>query len=253
MKFHLPKSTYHFSIDDVFNSLIELSDQKIPFFHHPFYRFLKEAHDKFGTNIDLYCFYQREIDGKMRTLRDVSSHIKQTIQANPWLRFGPHALDYATAPYNQKPNDAAEAFDKIYHEIKRFAGIRNFSRFIRLHYFSEVYELAEYFKSRGVEALFSTDKDVFSHRMPEKVKQSLAMKGLASYQKMNFIRTHFRVENFVQLQRSDKEINQFLIKFLDKFGFIMFFTHEYDVPDPRVKPATMVLINKCINLKLKTI
>lgn len=252
-KFHFPKSSHHFSIDDVFNSLIEVSDQNIHFFSHPFFKFIKSLHDQFGTNINLYCFYQREIDGKVRTLKDVSGRIKQTIQNNPWMRFGPHALDYPTAPYAQKPRDAMRVFDMIYHEIRRFAGDGNYSRLVRLHYFSELYELANYFRRRGVDALLSTDKNVFSHRMPEKIKQALGNYGFATYQGMTFVRTHFRIETFTPLRLSDKQTDKFLNNFKDQYGSIIFFTHEYDVPNPGIKSATVSLLNKCKNFKLRSI
>ena len=36
---------YHFSVDDVFESLIEITDKGIEVFEHPFFSFLKELHD----------------------------------------------------------------------------------------------------------------------------------------------------------------------------------------------------------------
>jgi len=79
---NLKKPFYHFSVDDVFNALIEISDRKIDVFEHPFFAFLKELHDEFDTNIDLYVFFQRKINGKLRTLRDVSGSIKQELINN---------------------------------------------------------------------------------------------------------------------------------------------------------------------------
>jgi len=85
---------YHFSIDDVFDSLIEVSDSSSNFFSNSFFKFLDTIHSKYNANVDLYCFYQKSIKNKFRTLSDVSDKHKEIFANNPWLHLGPHALDY---------------------------------------------------------------------------------------------------------------------------------------------------------------
>lgn len=246
-------SGYHFSIDDVFNSLIEASDQHIPLFDHPFFNFVKGLHDQFDAAIDCYVFYRGEINGKVRTLQEVSSHIKQTIMANPWLKLGPHADDYQSPPYAEKPANVIDTFDKIYSEINRFAGGKNNSRLIRLHYFSELYELADYFKERKVRALFTTDKDIFSYRMPRKIEDSLDDQGVVNYRGMTFIRTHFRVEYFINDYPTVHERNNQLKRLFEKYQFVIFFTHECDISNPKVRQAITSSINFCTKLGLHSI
>ena len=55
------KPFFHFSIDDVIDSLIEVSNPSNDFFSNSFFNFLDTLHSKYDVNIDLYCFYQKNI------------------------------------------------------------------------------------------------------------------------------------------------------------------------------------------------
>ena len=238
-------NSYNFSVDDVFESLIEVTDKKLSLFDQSFFKFIKGLHNKFNADIHCYLFYRGVINGKLRSLQEVPSDIKNIIRENSWLRFGPHSLDYNTAPYAERPEKMMETFDKIYSEIYRFAGNEHVSEFARLHYFSELYELADYFESKGVKALFSTDKDILTHRMPKSIKKSLSSQGVGQYKGMNFIRTHFRIEYFITDYKSDKARKTYLKNLLDTFGFIIFFTHECDISNPKVRRAIISCLQEC--------
>ncbi len=77
-------------------------------------------HSKYNVNIDLYCFYQKNILNNSITLNELSDRHKEIFIKNNWLRFGPHALDTETAPYSQSPDQQIQIFDLIYREIERF-------------------------------------------------------------------------------------------------------------------------------------
>ena len=225
MSLDVTKPFYHFSVDDVFDVLIEVTDRKLELFTHPFFRFLKEMHDEFGMQTSLYLFFQKEIDGSVRTLREVTDVHRTALQASQWLRFGPHTLDYAHSPYAQMPTEQVKIFDTIYKEINRFAGSDVRARWVRLHYFSESYELADYFHKKGVEALFTTDKDAISYRIPdEEIKSDLARRGYVDYRGMTIIRSHGRIENLESNETSEARFSQLL----SSPGFCIFFTHEVD-------------------------
>lgn len=233
----IQKNTYHFSVDDVFDSLIDASDQKPPLFRNPFFQFLKNLHGRFGTNVDLYLFYQGKINNRMRTLKDVPSSLKDILAENGWLRFGPHALDCETAPYSQPPREQMDAFNAIYSEIDRFSGSR--SKLVRLHYFSESYELATYFKKKGVSALLSTDRDAISHRMPERIKRKLKATGIANYKGISFVRSSFRSEDFADENLTPDQIGSKIRANLNTFGFVTLFSHGYEIPRLEVRQATV--------------
>ena len=125
------KNTFHFSVDDVFDALLEVTDSRIPLFDHPFFFFLNAMHREFDAKIGCHLFYQKKLDGKLRTLKEVLSVKDQLAGGNPWLFFAPHALEYETPPYAQSVEDQIQTFDKIYREIERIAGSHLYTQFLQ--------------------------------------------------------------------------------------------------------------------------
>ena len=230
-------ATYHFSIDDSFNALIEATDRKIPLIKHPYFKYLYELHRKYGVKVSLYLFYRSKHKGAWRDLSQIRDITKEVVdeKGEVWLKFGPHALDTDTVPHSQSPSDQEITFERIYGEIDRFAGRATYARFVRLHYYSESYELAEYFRSKGVEALFSTERDVGSYRMPAEVGESLKGVGHATYKKMHFIRTQFRVEFFKDENLRKEDIKSRFQESLKKYGCVIFYTHECELVKSDIK------------------
>ena len=241
---------YHFSVDDVFDSLIEVIDRKIDLFEHPFFSFLKELHEEFNMSVDLYVFFQKKISGRLRTLKEISDSLKQTIGNNSWIRFGPHGLDYETPPFSQTPEEQIAILDKIYNEIYRFAGKNNLSKWIRLHIFSESYELKDFFHSHGVEAIFTTDKDRITTRMPDAVNNSLKSTGFADYNGLSFIRSDIRTENLANERIHGERLRELINKHLEKNNHIIVMTHEYELLREEVKSVTREIIKELYTKKI---
>jgi len=225
---------YHFSIDDVIDSLIKISDSSDDLFSNPFFNFLYTIHQTYDTNVDLYCFYQKNTTDKPITLNEISNNYKEIFSKNNWLRFGPHALDAETAPYSQSPDEQIQIFDLIYREIERFSGSSSKSELIRLHFFSESYELSNYFHTKNVHSLFTTDKPAISHRMNEKIKSELNNFGHTIFNEICFVRSHFRIETLVEQNLSHDDIINLLEYYLETYGFVTFFSHEYELIRPEV-------------------
>ena len=64
--------------------------------------------EKYKIRTAVYLFYQKKINGKLRTLkeiRDIKSQLKEG-----WLYFNIHGLDYDTPPYSQKPLEQKKLF-----------------------------------------------------------------------------------------------------------------------------------------------
>jgi hypothetical protein len=244
---------YHFSIDDVIDSLIEVSDCSDGIFSQPFFNFLNVIHKKYNTNIDLYCFYQKNITNTPITLNDISDKHKEIFSKNTWLRFGPHALDTETAPYSQTPKQQIQLFDSIYKEIERFSGTSSKCELIRLHFFTESYELSDYFHSKKVHSLFTTDKPAISHRMNDHVKSELKNRGHATFNGIDFIRSHFRIETIIEQNLSNKEIIDLLEYYLSTYGFVIFLTHEYELVRPEIKNTIEFILNYLYQHNVKSI
>lgn len=247
---YINKNWYHFSVDDVFDSLIEITRNEMPVFSHSFFKILKEMHDQYGTNVDLELFWCRNIDGILYTLKDIRDIRNEIAKSGSWLRFAPHAHSYQIAPFEQNANDLKRLFDSIYIEIDRFAGNNTYAHWVRLHFYSEMYELAEYFKNKGVVALFSTHREVGSHRMPEHIAKSLNQTGFAKYQNMNFIRTQFRVEDLTNGRASNEKITELLQNALNKYGHITFYTHEYELARSEAREVLRCIFKELHDLNL---
>lgn len=248
----IPKNSYHFSVDDVFDSLIEVSDERILLFDQPFFKFLRNIHQKFDANIGLHLFYQKKINNNLRTLQDVPD-LKGQLKNEKWLFFAPHALEYETPPYIQSIDEQTSAFEKIYREIDRFAGKDTYTKYVRLQYYSESFELEKYFKTKGVEALFTTDREVGSHRMPKEIADKLNERGYAEYKGMNFIRTQFRVEFFAEEGITNRELLIRMENALTKFGFVVFYTHEVDMLKEKDRELANLMFQACRKLHLASI
>lgn len=231
------KPFFHFSLDDVFDCLIELRDQNISLLEQPLFKYLNVLHEKYDISIGLHLFYQKRINGKIRSLAEIPD-IRSELQnsgADKWLFFGPHALDYETAPYNQTPSEQESVYKKIIKEIDRFAGKNNFTEYIRLHYYTESFELSDFFHENGINGLFTTDREALSHRMGEKEKKDLIQKGFTSYKNLLFIRTQFRLEFYTQKNKS--EIKKEISDNLKKYNFIVFYTHENEMSNEKIRSS----------------
>ena len=233
---------FHFSVDDVCGALLEASHRGSDPFAHRFFAFLKHLHDSSGTGIDLYCFYQTQIDGCTRSLAEVPDSFREAFHVHDWLRFGPHALDYASAPYADTPERQREMCDLTYREIDRFAGRTSRSKWVRLHYFSESFELADYFHEQGVGALLTTDKPETSHRLPPEETDVLRTRGTVSYRGMTFVTSHFRLENLIPANPSGPSVAEAADRAIASHGFVTCLTHEYELARAAVREGAAIFL-----------
>ncbi len=220
----------HFSVDDVFKSLIEVTDKKIPLKKHWFFSQIYKLWKKYNIRTGLYIFYKGKINGKIRYLTEVKNLKKQL--KNNWIYFGPHALDFKSPPHKFKINDQKKHIKKIYDQIYRFAGQDNLAKKVRLHEYSESFELQNLFKKYKVNTLFSTDKNIGSHRLPKKYRDDLVFTGKTKYKNIYFRRTDFRIENL------DTDIKKNYIKFSNIFKkrkFVTIYSHEYELKRKNIK------------------
>jgi hypothetical protein len=227
----------HFSVDDVLKALIEATDQALPLFEHPFFAFLQGLHRRFETRVDLYLFERAVIDGRERTLAEVSDRFRPALQEADWIRFGPHAREGALAPYQQSPEEQVATFASIYAQIDRFAGPGRRSAWVRLHYFSEAYAAGPFLRQAGVEALLLTDKDACAYHLPEPLKAELKREGRIAHAELQLARSHHRVENL--LAAADPDVLQAALDGpLRDHGYLSLFTHEYELDRPEVRART---------------
>jgi hypothetical protein len=243
---------YHFSVDDVFEEMLRISDCGGVLFDSPVFAFFKEMHDLYGAHIYLYLFYEKDIDGKIRSLKDIRS-FKEELSSIDWIHYAPHAQSFEIIPFNQTIADFENVCENIYQEIERISGKKIFASIIRLHFYSEMYEMAEYFLSKNVTALYTTDKPVGAYRLPEECRKLLVSKGVTFFNGIHFLRTQFRVENFTGERLLDQEIRENFLKSLHDFGCITLYSHEYELHRSEVRNVARRCFRILNEIQLKSV
>ncbi len=213
----------HFSIDDVFESLMSDSNDVTKFIND------------LGCPVDLYCFYQQ---GDLNLSHVSNNYFKD----NTYIKFGAHGLDKNTPPHSQIPHEQKKVFDKIYSDFNRLGF--PYSNQVRLHEFSESYELSEYFKNIGVDRIFTTDKDDLLWRIPSHFKLLMNRHGYCDYNGIRFVQTNIRIENLIG-EDKDKIKNMLDIIYSTKeYPNVM--THEYELYRPEVREMSKFVMDYLI-------
>ena len=214
---------FHYSVDDVFISLIEVTDNDIPLIQHPFFRDLKLLYNKYNLITTLYTFGNGIIDGRLRQLSEVRS-LQEEISEG-WLKFAPHTLNFKTPPFTRTLDQNLTDFQNIFDELLRISE-GNISRSIRLHYYSECFEMQTFFKSYGIEELFTTDKPAVTYRLPEIDKNYLAKNGTHLFNGLWMTSTHFRVEDLANQGLTPLETYEKFSNTLEFTNRLILYSHE---------------------------
>lgn len=117
-----------FFIDDTIWVLRDLTRQRPKsMFDMPFFKMLKEAHDRYGLKLQLNLFYRTDYfyGTDEFTLAQVTDDYRAEFEsASDWLKFGLHALqEFPDYPFvNQEYADLKFIADRTFGEIRRFAG-----------------------------------------------------------------------------------------------------------------------------------
>ncbi len=241
---------FHFSVDDVLESLIEITDKKSKLKDHWFFTYLYKIYKDYNIKIAIYLFYEGKINNKLRNLSEVKN-LKNELNEN-WLYFGAHALNFENPPHKLKIQSQKKHINKIYKEIIRFAGKKYLARNLRLHEYSECYELKNQLKKYNVKSLFTTDKSIATYRMQNHNRKQLLEKGSTEFKGMNFLRTDLRVENMVK--ELNVTNNKKIKKILKNKNFLSIYSHEYELKKKRCRKAFLnILLNLKKNYNLKSI
>ena len=216
---------FHFSVDDVLSSLIEVSDNDMRLEEHPFFKDIWKLHKKYGLQTGLYVFDNVMLRGKKRYLSEVVKLQSQLKQG--WLFFGAHALNYETAPYAQHVEDNVKMLESIYANLDRIAG-ENICRRIRLHYHSECFELRKTLEKFGVTEMLTTDKPVGLHRFDATLQTKILQEGVVNFEGINLRRSHIRVENMANDEMAKDEFLDIVRRIETMHGTFVLYSHEYE-------------------------
>lgn len=227
---------FHFSIDDVLGSLLQLSDWNLEISQQPMLAFLAELHAETGVTSDLYLFLQAiAADGRTRQLKELSDAACETLKTARHLRYGPHARNYQTAPHAETVFDVTQGMTLLFENIERFSTPDQQSDWVRLHYFSELHELASLWTRHDVQALMTTDKPAVAYRLGRPEIDELKSTGKTEFNGLGFIRSNLRLEFFLEDAADPARFCARMDDHLARQGFVTIFTHEDDLNDARVR------------------
>lgn len=134
------KKQAFFCVDDTIWCLRDVArDKPASIFEQPYFKLIKECHDKWGMTCQLNLFYRTDFfyGDEEFTLADMPDTYKAEFEANSdWLKFAFHALqEYPDYPYvNGKYENVKRDYMKLANEVKRFAGEKSFSNAVLPHW-----------------------------------------------------------------------------------------------------------------------
>ncbi|MBQ2890346.1 MAG: hypothetical protein IJE44_01710 [Clostridia bacterium] len=123
----------YFFIDDVIWCLRDLARNKpASLFDVPFFKALKEAHDRYGVKTQLNLFYRTDYAYGYDefTLAEVpDTYKKEWEEASDWLKLSFHAKqEFPDYPHvNASYEDVKRVFEDTHREVVRFAGEKTFA------------------------------------------------------------------------------------------------------------------------------
>jgi hypothetical protein len=243
---------YHFSVDDVFASLVAPVESGPAFADQPVIRFLLDLAQSHGTQTDLYVFLRDPPGDVSRSLYDLPDSVCAQIAQLDGLRFGPHARDDASAPHAQTIIEQEATLVELYSAIARFCNPSRQSNWVRLHYFSECYEIAPLLLSHGVSALLLTDRPAVTYRLDDAHKAALIEKDWTEKNGLAFIRSHLRFESCLAEGLSIAEVCARAANIVDRCGFVVLFTHEVDLANPHVRKMAQACIQSLAGVGVRS-
>lgn len=156
-------------IDDTIWIFRDLTRQRPKtLFDNPFLGALRKAHERHGLKVQINCFYRTDVFYGMDefSLADMTDAYKAEWQAaKGWLRLGFHAYqEFPDYPFiNSSYGDVATAFDRVFGEIRRFAGDGVFTCALVGHWLPFSKDGCRALKDRGIRLVASTDGPRFAY------------------------------------------------------------------------------------------
>lgn len=132
------KSFCHLSLDDQFLCLkdITLNDYS-SVFKSPYFKPLKELHDKYGCVFTLMLFKTDSITNPTWDISQTTTKYKdEFIKNSHWLKFGFHGVDFTTHPSDENDDVLLNYIKDVYNDIVSFSGECCIDTVPRLSFFS---------------------------------------------------------------------------------------------------------------------
>ena len=159
----------YFFIDDFIWTLRDIARQKpASLFDNPYFKMLKDKHDKYGLTVQLNLFYRTDFfyDEDEFTLSEFPDCYKPEWEANSdWLKLAFHATqEFPNYPYLNADYETVKiGYERVIREIKRFAGEKSISDAVIMHWLP--------ISKDGVRALVDCDVKFLSYSSGDDVRE----------------------------------------------------------------------------------
>ena len=154
---------YCFTLDDNIR-FFEGSQGLSSIFNHPYPRFFREMHEKYGAKFQFNLFY-RYAPGGFSLDRVPDARREELESCRDWLRFSFHSLQNAPAfPYREDDEALIRDYRQVMAQIRRFAGSAAEEATTTVHYVAATARGCRLLRQEGVRALIG----MFADREDEK-------------------------------------------------------------------------------------
>lgn len=222
---------FHYSIDDVHLALHDLLSSNIN--NNFLLKDLRSLYLSHNLKTSLYLFQNFFYKNKTFNLNDLHGFELDLNLKDDWLFFGPHAWNFESPPYESSKDENIYSFNKIYEFIE--SNLKNkTAASVRLHYYSECFNLKQYFFDKNVNELFITDKQNYSHTLSKEYIEEIKKNGYCFVDGLRMTRTHFRVEDIANKRLTKDQIISNFEKIYKKIDRIIIYSHEYEHRRPEV-------------------
>ena len=130
----------YFFIDDFIWTLRDIARERpTSLFDNPYFKMLKDKHDKYGLTVQLNLFYRTDFfyGEDEFTLSEFPDCYKSEWEANSdWLKLAFHATqEFPNYPYINADYETVKiGYERVIREIKRFAGEKSISDAVIMHW-----------------------------------------------------------------------------------------------------------------------
>lgn len=132
------KSFCHLSLDDQFLCLKDITlNDYTSLFESPYFKPLKELHDKYGCVFTLMLFKTDSITNPTWNISQTTTKYKdEFIKNSHWLKFAFHGVDFTTYPSTENDDVLLNYIKDVYNDIVSFSGVCCIDTVPRLSFFS---------------------------------------------------------------------------------------------------------------------
>lgn len=191
----------HLSVDDVISCFKWIFEQKPEsIFEEPMLGKLKQWHNQYKLNCDLYVFEKCE-GFSLEQLQDC--YWEELKRENHWLRLAWHSKDAGTDMENMKSGsseekEALDSLERTYRLITEKAGKSTWADVVRLHLWTGSFHILASLKKKNVRIFLTADRDIVSYHLESENLDLLQKQGYLWKDPFEYRKTDIRFDRLAE-------------------------------------------------------